>query len=136
MPPERLPPDDPREWLRRAESNLIQSRFARPGVYLEDLCFQSQQAAEKALKALILYRGAAFPYTHDIARLITVLEADGESAPPKAREAARLNEYAVEARYPGLSEPVSPAEHEEAVQLAQTVLNWVRNELETQDDLS
>ena len=26
MPPERFPHDDPREWLNRARSNLIQDR--------------------------------------------------------------------------------------------------------------
>jgi len=48
-PPERLPPDDPREWLNRARSNLAQAREQLPGVYLEDLCFNAQQAAERPL---------------------------------------------------------------------------------------
>ena len=47
----RLAPDDPREWLNRAQSNLTQARARIPGVYLEDLCFAAQQAAEKAAKA-------------------------------------------------------------------------------------
>ena len=46
-PPERFPPDDPREWLNRARSNLAMARNRVPGAYLEDLCFQAQQAAEK-----------------------------------------------------------------------------------------
>ena len=47
-PLERFPPDDPREWLNRAKSNLAQARARVPGAYLEDLCFGAQQAAEKA----------------------------------------------------------------------------------------
>lgn len=74
MPPERHPPDSPQEWLNRAQSNLLQARVIQPGVYLEDLCFQAQQAAEKALKAVLLHRVGTFPYVHDIARLIGVLE--------------------------------------------------------------
>ncbi len=38
-PPERFPPDDPREWLNRAKSNLIRAKNQIPGAYLEDLCF-------------------------------------------------------------------------------------------------
>ncbi len=72
MPPERHPPDDPHEWLNRARSNLIQAKGVRRGVYLEDLCFQAQQAVEKALKALLLHRGTYFPYVHDIARLVGI----------------------------------------------------------------
>jgi len=73
MPPE-LRPDDPREWLRRAKSNLFQAKNNSPGIYLEDLCFLAQQAAEKALKSLLLHRMGRFPYIHDIAELIRLVE--------------------------------------------------------------
>jgi HEPN domain-containing protein len=42
----RLPPSDPREWLNRAASNLARAKAAIPGAYLEDQCFDAQQAAE------------------------------------------------------------------------------------------
>ena len=48
-PPERFSPDDPREWLNRARSNLALAKNRIPGAYLEDLCFEAQQAAEKAI---------------------------------------------------------------------------------------
>lgn len=41
MQPERFPPDDPREWLNRARSNLAQAKLKQPYVYLEDLCFNA-----------------------------------------------------------------------------------------------
>ena len=44
-PPERFPPDDPREWINRARSNLIKAANRVPGVYLEDLCFDTRLAA-------------------------------------------------------------------------------------------
>ena len=66
-PPERLPPDDPREWLNRARSNLVRARRGEAGVYLEDLCFDAQQAAEKAVKAVLVAHKVDFPYVHDLA---------------------------------------------------------------------
>jgi hypothetical protein len=50
MPVERFPPDDPREWLNRAKSNPAKARRGSeiPEVYLEDLCFDAQQAASIA----------------------------------------------------------------------------------------
>jgi len=56
MPPAPRPPDDPHEWLRRARSNLAraQADIRLAGVYLEDLCFDAQQAAEKAIKAVLI----------------------------------------------------------------------------------
>lgn len=32
MPPNRRPPDDPREWLNRARSNLVRAQTMLPGV--------------------------------------------------------------------------------------------------------
>lgn len=60
MPLDRLPPSTPEEWLNRAKSNLIQAKAEQPGVYLEDLCFNAQQAAEKAIKALLMHQTFAF----------------------------------------------------------------------------
>jgi len=85
MPPERFPPDDPREWLNRARSNLARARAKIPDAYLEDLCFDAQQAAEKAIKAVLLKKGVAFPYVHDLARLLTLLEEAGEEIPEAVR---------------------------------------------------
>lgn len=61
MRPERFPPDDPREWLNRARSSLAHARAAPTEVYLEDLCFDAQQAAEKAIKAVMIHRGVRLP---------------------------------------------------------------------------
>lgn len=87
MPPERYPPDDPREWLNRARSNLSRAKARIPEAYLEDLCFDAQQAAEKAIKALLIKRGVAFPYVHDLAHLLTLLEEAGEAVPISMRQA-------------------------------------------------
>ena len=39
----------------------------------EDLSFHAQQAAEKAIKAVYVKLGMRFPYTHDIAELLSSL---------------------------------------------------------------
>ncbi|MDE2794362.1 MAG: HEPN domain-containing protein [Gemmatimonadota bacterium] len=40
--------------MNRAHSSLARSRLWTADVYLEDLCFDAQQAAEKAIKGLLL----------------------------------------------------------------------------------
>lgn len=52
-----LNPKNPFEWLRRARGDLIIAKgFSEcEGVLLEDLCFHSQQATEKALKGVLVY---------------------------------------------------------------------------------
>jgi HEPN domain-containing protein len=126
MPHERRPPDDPREWINRARSNLVRAQAMLPGVYLqvEDLCFDAQQAAEKAIKAVLIARGAVFPPIHDLAGLLTILGQNNEAIPPAIADAARLTRFAVSTRYPGVAEPVTAEEHHRAVAIAEAVVTW------------
>jgi HEPN domain-containing protein len=126
MPHERRPPDDPREWINRARSNLVRAQAVLPGVYLqvEDLCFDAQQAAEKAIKAVLIARGAVFPPIHDLAGLLTILGQNDEAIPPAIADAARLTRFAVSTRYPGVAEPVTAEEHHRAVAIAEAVVTW------------
>ncbi|MCE2432650.1 MAG: HEPN domain-containing protein [Candidatus Latescibacteria bacterium] len=128
-PPERFSPDDPREWLNRARSNLAMAMNRVPDTYLEDLCFEAQQAAEKAIKAVMISRNIEFPYVHNLALLLSILEDDGEIVPNPVRRAARLTPYAVDTRYPGLSSPVEEQEYKDAVEIAETVVRWAEGRL-------
>ena len=63
MSVERGDPTDPMEWLRRARSNLASAGAGRflPEVLYEDLCLDAQQAAEKAIKAILVHRKTPTP---------------------------------------------------------------------------
>ena len=52
------------------------------------------------------------------------LESEGIIVPPEVVEAAPLTAYAWEARYPGLSEPVTIEEYREALRQAELVVSW------------
>ena len=131
MAAERHAPDDPREWLNRAKSNLARTKLGNdnPGVYLEDLCFDAQQAAEKAIKGVLLQRNVSFPYIHDLAELLTLVERSGWHVPQAVKEAVQLTPFAAEARYPGSQEPVSREEYEKAVMIAETVVRWAQEQI-------
>jgi HEPN domain-containing protein len=100
------------------------------GVYLEDLCFDAQQGAEKAIKALFVKHGLRFPYVHDVARLLGLLEGSGLKVPKYVKKANELTPDASETRYPGVSGPVTPREHELAVRIAESVLRWAARQIE------
>lgn len=127
--PERYPPEDPREWLNRAQSSLILARAEEPGIYLEDLCFNVQQAAEKAIKALLIHQNVEFPYVHDLAGLLTLLEKAGQEIPGFIRQAERLTRFAVFTRYPGIAPPISREEYLEALAIAEAVVRWAEERL-------
>jgi HEPN domain-containing protein len=95
-----------------------------PGVFLEDLAFQAQQAAEKSVKAVYLRFGLAFRYTHDLEVLLAGLESTGCTVPAAVRESITLTRFAVEARYPSPAEPLTADELHEAIQLAERAVDW------------
>src|SRR5579864_5715672 len=121
MARKRRPPDDPREWLNRARNNLARARNPLSNEYLEDYCFDAQQAAEKAIKAIFVLRGEAFPYIHNLATLLGLLARNGLKVPKYVGKAHDLTPYAAESRYPGHSEPVSRREHRRLVRIAENV---------------
>ena len=125
----RYPPDDPREWLNRARSDLVLARLEEEGIYLEDMCFHTQQAVEKAIKALLINRHVEFPYIHDIAQLLTLLERTGQEIPEPVRQAERLTRFAIFTRYPGVGPPVSHQEYEEAIAIAEEVVRWAEERI-------
>ena len=95
--------------------------------YWEDLCFEAEQAVEKALKAALRSRGIDFPKTHDIGELLALVGRSGQKIPQDIWKADSLTTYAVETRYPGPAEPVTRNEYREAVALTQKVVRWAEN---------
>jgi len=120
----RYEPDDPREWLRRATSNLRLASLQDPGVYLEELCYHGQQAAEKAIKAVFVKLGRPFPYTHNLARLLEVLAQAGVAVPAEVREAVDLTRFAFEARYPAVGPAVTSEQYQQCLKIARSTVEW------------
>jgi HEPN domain-containing protein len=131
MPSDLPRSGSPKDWMRRAQSNLLRAEQPKPEEVLwEDLCFDAQQAAEKALRAVLLFANIKFRFVHDIGELVTLLTNNGFAVPKEVEEAVELTEYAVEARYPGPFEPVTREEHGRAVMLARAVVEWATARLD------
>ncbi len=123
----------PQDWLQHAQSDLNLARLASRDkkILLEQTCFHAQQAAEKALKAVFLSKKIEFPLIHDIEELLELAIRNGLTFPPDVNEAGALTLYAVETRYPGQLEPVTPSDVDEAIRLAEAVLQWAANILQS-----
>ena len=123
----RLPPHDPREWLNRARSNLACAKAHIPDAYLEDLCFNAQQCA---VKAVFIMRGTTFPHVHDLKKLLTLLAATGVKIPKYVWQADQLTPFAVVTRYPDLVLPVPQRRFQRSVRIAEAVLRWAERLVE------
>ncbi|GHV30359.1 DNA-binding protein [Spirochaetia bacterium] len=117
------------EWIGRAKSSYnLATVSIIPNIYYEDLCFQIQQSAEKALKGLLIYYGIEPEFTHNIGILLKELEKLTE-IPGNISESIKLTKYAVQTRYPGEYDEITKEEYNEAVKIAKTCLEWTENKI-------
>ncbi|NLW75508.1 MAG: HEPN domain-containing protein [Methanomicrobiales archaeon] len=115
-------------WIKRAISSLAHAKGIDSDdlVYYEDLCFDCQQAAEKAIKGVMILKRISPPRSHNIGYLLDGLVSSGVDVPDELFVSARLTDYAVTTRYPGTYEPVNREEYLEAYHLADSVVNWAK----------
>ena len=117
------------EWIERAKGSLEIAQVKIIGhIHYEDLCFQIQQAVEKALKGLLIFYGVEPEFTHNIELLLTELE-KFTVIPQDVRQAMTLTTYAVQTRYPGGYDDITKEEYEKAVKIAKDCLDWVENKI-------
>jgi HEPN domain-containing protein len=114
-----------------AQSDLRLARLALgdASIRREQVCFHIQQAAEKAIKAVLVSRGIDFPLTHDIEQLLEVAESSGLPLPEDVLQDGSLTPYAVEVRYPGYFGEITGADVDEAMRTADQTISWAKSML-------
>ena len=117
-------------WLKRAYGNLVRAKMEKPDdAFYEDFCFDAQQSVEKSLKALMIFKGIKFRFVHDIGELLQNLEQNHFFIPDEIKESVILSEYSVETRYPGPTEPMTKDDYIKAVEIAEKVYTWVKDQI-------
>ena len=88
-------------WISRAKSSLEIAKTRNSNlVHYEDLCYQAQQAVEKAIKGILIYYNVEPQFTHDIGFLLEELGAY-VTISDEMKKAIKLTKYPVQTRYPG-----------------------------------
>ena len=98
------PSDQARLLLRKAAQDLavLDKLIDDPSIDDETLGFHAQQAAEKALKALLAQAGCDYPKSHNIGLLLDLLSSQGIALPGDADALAALTPFGTVFRYDDL----------------------------------
>ena len=130
-PPEEIKIEFTREWVRKAEIDLkTAEHLGKSGTdFMEGAAFHSQQAAEKYLKAFLVWHQIEFPKTHDIEALLRLVGKADNRIAEVLRDAVALTPYGVDYRYPGDYPEVGRIDAEKALRLADQVRKEVRTRL-------
>ena len=123
------PETEARRWFRQAQADLEAARTLQAATHYAPACFHCQQAAEKALKAVLYSRGLRVVLGHSVGELARRCEPYDPAFPTVRAEAVLLDQFYIPTRYPnGLPSPAIPSEAynasqtELAVQAAERVL--------------
>lgn len=118
-------------WLTKAQSDLASAEvlLANKPAILDTACFHCQQAAEKFLKAFLIFKGVKFEKTHSMTYLINLCVKTETAFTEIQEQAETLTPFAVEVRYPGAAVKPSSEEAEEALSAAKTIRDFVQKQL-------
>ncbi len=124
------PPESAGRWLRFAREDLHSAQTLLDNDDAPRLvCWAAQQAAEKAVKAALVYAGIRFPKSHDIDRLLRMVPGDWNLSPDVA-DAAWLSDWALESRYPGDWPDADTVDAQRAIAEASKMLRAVERDLQ------
>ncbi|MEE9295108.1 MAG: HEPN domain-containing protein [Phycisphaerae bacterium] len=118
------------QWFRHATEDLsasetlLSQEFCAP----RHVCWLAQQAAEKSLKAILVFLQIDFPKTHDLDALRNLIPW-GWRVKTEYDDLAELSEWAVQARYPGDWAEASESDAGAALEQARALVAMVRDEL-------
>ncbi len=117
------------KWTRYAQEDLAAARAltANAAGVPRHVCWLAQQAAEKAIKAVLVYLQIDFPRTHDLDALRALLPDDWKTKTDPA-DLAELTEWAVEARYPGDWADAVPEDARSALKASSVVCSMVESD--------
>ena len=120
--------DEVRRWLRYATGDLAAAERHMVDDEPRHVCWFAQQAAEKALKAVLIWLEQRYPFTHDLDALRDLIPRDwliGQEHP----DLSVLTAWALWSRYPTEEPDPTDADAQTAVRQARAVLDSVLRDL-------
>ena len=121
--------DTTQRWATKAYHDLVGARKSAEDddVSLDVAVYHCQQAAEKSLKAFLLFHSQPLQKTHNLAILLPLCASIAAGFGAYQADATLLNPLSVMFRYPDDHVPMNPtrAEFDEALAAAQRIYDFV-----------
>lgn len=122
------------DWIKQSKADLRHAKNSVEAGDYEWSCFASQQAAEKALKAVCMFYGME-SWGHSITLLLGQLEETVEIPDTLRLDAKTLDKHYIPTRYPNGFDAGAPSDYyteeeaRKAVQCAETIIDYCANKI-------
>ncbi len=113
------------EWLAKAHRDLLSAQRLAAGAppFLDTAGYHAQQAAEKALKGVLVGLGADVPRIHDVVELVRLVSISLPEWEEFIPEAELLSPLATAFRHPFFEFEPEPKDYEAAFAAAERILH-------------
>lgn len=120
------------EWLIKAESDLKTAKklIAGDDPILDTATYHTQQFAEKALKAYLSFKQQPIVKVHDLGELVEICMRYNERFTKLIDDADALTPYNIMYRYPSSFGFPEEEEVKIAIEKAEKILNFIKEEIE------
>ena len=118
-------------WIQKAENDISSARYLAENMHpapAEIICFHCQQAAEKYLKAYLVYNDQEPPKTHDLIELVKFCNNYNTDFSPLFTKCEYLIPFAIRTRYPGGSDP-EDEDIKRALAYANDIIEFVKSKI-------
>jgi HEPN domain-containing protein len=109
------------DWIEKADHDLGSAKLIYLHIpeYCDTVAFHCQQATEKYLKAMLLFKGIKFERTHNLIFLLELLSQKMEITEEFYNKAILLNGFSVQIRYPDHKIYMTADELETSIDISQ-----------------
>lgn len=125
-----------KDWLLEAEDDLTVAEELLKLSRYSKVCYFSQQAAEKALKAFLIYYAGIYDPTHSITKLLELAEKHGVKLPQNLKRSGKiLDRHYIPTRYPNAWPAEPPFKHYdkidamEALNHAKKIMQFIKEKI-------
>jgi len=123
-----------KDWLQQAERDLEAAKWSLKGKFYEWACFNCQQAAEKALKALYQHLNLD-AWGHSVSKLMTDLPKKAHPLKSLIEKAIYLDRFYIPTRYPNDLPSGAPMSYfterdaKEAIKYAEQIIRYCKDKI-------
>ncbi|MDR0494602.1 MAG: Cof-type HAD-IIB family hydrolase [Treponema sp.] len=118
-------------WIQKAENDISSAQYLAQNMYpapTEIICFHCQQAAEKYLKAFLVYNDQEPPKTHDLIELAKLCNNFNENFPLLFSKCEYLLPFAARTRYPSTVDP-KDEDMKRALSYARDIIDFIKSKM-------
>ncbi|MBT6842774.1 MAG: HEPN domain-containing protein [Candidatus Melainabacteria bacterium] len=117
-----------KKWIRKSDHDFRNIELIIEEDLYDLVCFHGQQCIEKLLKAYLIHNDKNIDKTHDLLKLLSECSSLDTSFDSLKKQCSQLNDFAVDARYPG--EDIEQDEAQTAYKITQELREFILGKIQ------